>query len=261
MSILTKPKPLILITNDDGIHAPGIYHLWRALHQHYRLAIVAPNAQQSAVGLGLSIRSTLHLNKIEWPLETTAWSLTGTPADCVKMALNKLGEIPSLIVSGINQGSNAGRNVLYSGTVGGVIEGTLRGIPGIAFSCRDYDAPNYEIAEKFIPSIVSHIFHHPLPRGTLLNVNFPDGPESLPKGFKLTRQGLDYWFPHAHEQDQGGFFYSFIEEQQFEEHPESDIFWLNQGYVTAVPIHVNELTDHAHLERSKSLFEGVFDNV
>ena len=251
-------KPLVLVTNDDGITAPGIYHLWKALQGKYRLAVMAPQDQQSVAGLSLSTRSTLYLNKVDWHDETNAWSLSGTPADCVKMALNTLGEVPSLIVSGVNQGSNAGRNVLYSGTVGGVIEGTLRGIPGVAFSCRNYDAPNYSVAEQFIPAIVSYVFQHPLPAGTLLNVNFPDGPNTLPKGFKLTRQGLDYWFPHAHEQASGEYFYSALEEQQFEEHPESDIFWLNQGFITAVPIHVNELTDHSHLEQSKSHFEAMF---
>ena len=254
-------QPLILITNDDGIEALGIFHLWRALKGRYRLAIVAPHGQQSSVGLSLTVRSTLELARAEWPDDTAAWSLTGTPADCVKMALNILGEVPSLIVSGINQGSNAGRNVLYSGTVGGVIEGTLRGVPGIAFSCRDYDAPHYDSAEKLIPSIVSHVFDHPLPAGTLLNVNFPDGPHPFPKGFKLTRQGLDYWFPRAHEQAEGEFFYSIVEERQFDEHPESDIFWLDQGYVTAVPIHVNELTDHGHLENSKNHFESSFSHL
>ena len=252
-------QPLILITNDDGIEAPGIHHLWKALHGKYRLAIVAPSDQRSVSGLSLSAHSKLYLNKVEWHGETAAWSLTGTPADCVKMALNMLGEVPALIVSGINQGSNAGRNVLYSGTVGGVIEGTLRGIPGIAFSCRDYDKPHYDIAEQFIPSIVSYVFQYPLPVGTLLNVNFPDGPEPMPKGFKLTRQGLDYWFPHAHEHSAGEYLYSVLEEQQFEEHPESDISWLGQGYVTAVPIHVNELTDHTHLEVSRSHFEAMFN--
>lgn len=251
-------KPLILITNDDGIEAPGIFHLWRALHGKYRLAIVAPHGEQSAVGLGLNIRSKLHLTQVEWHAETMAWSLTGTPADCVKMALNMLDETPALIVSGINQGSNAGRNVLYSGTVGGVIEGTLCGIPGIAFSCRDYLAPNYHTAEKLVPAVVSHVFQHPLPSGTLLNVNFPDGPHAFPKGFKLTRQGLDYWLPHAHEHAKGEYSYTVLKQQQFDEHPESDISWLDQGYVTAVPIHVNEMTDHAHLERSKNHFEAMW---
>lgn len=251
-------QPLILITNDDGIEAEGIYHLWRALKGAYRLAIVAPHGQQSSVGMGLTTRAALRLSKVDWHDEPMAWSLTGTPADCVKMAFNLLEEAPSLIVSGINQGSNAGRNVLYSGTVGGVIEGTLRGIPGVAFSCRDYDRPLYEVAEKLVPAIISYVFEHPLPKGTLLNVNFPDGPHAFPKGFKLTRQGLDYWYPRAHQSEGGEYFYSILEERQFEEHPESDIFWLDQGYVTGVPIHVNELTDHAHLARSKSHFEKGF---
>ena len=96
---------------------------------------------------------------------------------------------PDMIVSGINRGSNAGRNCLYSGTVGGVIEGVLKGIPGIAFSCSDYDSPRYDIAEKHVLNIVKYVLESPMPEGTLLNVNIPN----TIKGFKMTCQGESYW--------------------------------------------------------------------
>ena len=167
-------RPLILITNDDGIYAPGIKHLWNSLRNTADLAIIAPASEQSAVGLSLTLRQPLQINQIDWPENSPAWSITGTPADCVKMALSVILPVkPTLVVSGINRGTNSGRGVLYSGTVGGTIEAVLQGIPGIAFSCFDYDNPYYQNAESAIPKIVEYILQHPLPFGTLLNVNFP----------------------------------------------------------------------------------------
>src|SRR5574338_1188667 len=142
-------KSHILITNDDGIKAPGIQHLWSALKDFATISIVAPKTEQSGVGLGITIRSALHIEEFAWEELDSCWSVTGTPADCVKMALSVLlPSPPDLIVSGINRGTNAGRTVLYSGTIGGVIEGILRGIPGIAFS--SFDMANTEYAQ-FLP--------------------------------------------------------------------------------------------------------------
>ena len=120
----------ILIINDDGIHAPGLIHLWKALVDLADVTIIAPAIEQSGVGLGITLRSPLHIESVAWNKGTPAWKISGTPADCVKMALSVILKTPpDLIVSGINRGSNSGRNVLYSGTVGGVIEGVLRNIP------------------------------------------------------------------------------------------------------------------------------------
>lgn len=142
-------KPHILITNDDGVNARGIWHLWNSLKDFARLTVIAPAQEQSAVGLGITIREPLRHQKILWPGNIEVESISGTPADCIKMALSVLlDEKPDLIVSGINRGTNAGGNVLYSGTVAGAIEGTLKEVPSIAFSCYDYDEPHYEMAEE-----------------------------------------------------------------------------------------------------------------
>lgn len=263
---MKKSKKLnILITNDDGIHAPGIRHLWNALKDFAHLTIVAPSIEQSGVGLGITIRNPLRLTSVNGLFDKTpAWSLSGTPADCVKMALKVvLDEKPDIIVSGINRGSNAGQNLLYSGTVAGVIEGTLQGISGIAFSCYDYVDPNYEQATPHVINILQHALEHPLPSGTLLNVNFPSSKNAGKiRGYKMTRQGKEYWVENPekriHPAEEHDYYWLGAKLGDFEEHQDSDIAWLRQGYVTAVPVHVAELTDHAQLKKRQSLFDKDF---
>lgn len=255
--------PHILITNDDGIHAPGIHHLWKALSKIANISVVAPTIEQSASSLAITLRTPLRLESLKWQGDKTVWHVNGTPADCVKLALSVvLTSPPSLIVSGINRGSNAGRNILYSGTVAAVIEGVLHNIPGIAFSCTDYFEPDFETIEKYIPSIVEDVFHHPLPKGTFLNVNFPA--KHLPiRGFKMARQGLAYWAedPNKRNHPAEGHSYYWLGSKltTFNEAPNSDISLLEQGYVTSVPIHIEELTHHQHLEERKVRFENIFN--
>lgn len=254
-------RPKILIVNDDGIHAPGIRHLWNSLKDVADITIVAPATEQSAVGVSITLRSPLRIQQVDWPENGTAWSITGTPADCVKMGLKVIlnKEKPDLIVSGINRGSNAGRNILYSGTVGGTIEGIIQGIPGIAFSCVDYFDTNYKKVEKYIPKIVDYILKHPLPLGTLLNVNFPEYSREI-QGLKLTRQGKELWGEDPHERNhpiEGHTYYWLgAKLRQFDEHEDSDIIWLSRGYIAAVPVHVGELTDLTHLKDSREHFEN-----
>ena len=189
---MTQTKPKILLVNDDGIGAPGLKALWEALHDCAEISIIAPATEKSGAGLGITLRKPLLIEAVAWDKATPAWKVTGTPADCVRLGISTiLDSIPDLIVSGINRGSNAGKTVLYSGTVGGVIEGTLRGIPGIALSCHDFENPDYGRTKRWISSLVAHLLEHPLPKGTLLNVNFPDTPEIL--GLKLAKQGQSYW--------------------------------------------------------------------
>ena len=256
-----KQRPRILLTNDDGIRAPGLKHLWSGLKDYADLYVVAPLIEQSAVGLGITIRAPLHIEEAEWFGHTPAWSVTGTPADCVKMALSVLlPSPPDLIISGINRGSNAGRNLLYSGTVGGVIEGVLRGIPGIAVSSVDMQKPNYEIAEKHLMKFAQYMLETPLPQGTLLNVNFPS---TLPgvKGIRFARQGKGYWMeaPDKRCHPFGAAYYWLgAKHADFEEEVDSDMALLAQGYAAAVPVHVGELTDHAHLHASRDNFDKFF---
>src|SRR5579883_2110596 len=185
-------RPKILLTNDDGISSLGLFSLWRALAQHADITIVAPDSDQSCKGVSITTQRPLHIHPTDWQ-NAQAYTVNGTTADCVKLAMQVLlPKPPDIIVSGINRGSNAGRNVLYSGTIGGVIEGSMRNIPGIAFSCDDYDAPKFERAESYILSLVHYILAHPLTPGTFLNVTFPDH-EGPIRGVRMARQGHGYW--------------------------------------------------------------------
>jgi 5'-nucleotidase len=256
-------RPFILVTNDDGVYAPGIKHLWKSLPDFADVMVVAPASEQSAVSLSITIRHPLRIEKIDWPfVDANVWSVNGTPADCVKLALNViLPSPPVLIVSGINRGSNAGRNVLYSGTVAAVIEGVMHNIPGIAFSIADYFNPAYAEVEHYIPLIVRYTLENPLPPGTFLNVNFPKyAKEKGVKGFRFAKQGKEYWAedPEQREHPSEGSPYYWLGSKlaQFKEEPDSDIMLLREGYATAVPIHISDLTHRHHMEQQRQKFEN-----
>ncbi|NGX46434.1 MAG: 5'-nucleotidase SurE [Chlamydiae bacterium] len=253
-------KPIILLTNDDGIEALGLWHLWHALHEIAELFIVAPTQERSGASLGLTLHRPLTIHPVKWEGETSAWKISGTPADCVRFGLRLLlNKKPDLIVSGINRGSNAGRNVLHSGTIGGVIEGALKGFPGIAFSCEDFDEPDYKNAEPYIGPIVQHILEHTLTPGTILNVNFPHHGEAI-KGLRLARQGRGLWVEDPDERLHPGgnpYFWHGGRWDTHEEHEESDVALLQQGYIAAVPIQVDQLTDHNFLELRRTLFNSL----
>lgn len=258
-----KTRPHILITNDDGIHANGIKHLWNSLKEYADITVVAPASEQSAVSLSTTLRNPLVIERINWGNDGDIWSVSGTPADCVKLALHAiLGRRPDFVVSGINRGANSGRNVLYSGTVAAAIESVMQGIPAIAFSVRDYIDPDYSRVEKYIPLIVKHIMDCPLPNGTLLNVNFPEKSLGEFKGFKMTQQGLEYWSENpscrSHPAEGHSYYWLGSQLKQAEENENSDIAWLRRGFVTAVPIHIENLTDRNHLDATKSHFESCF---
>jgi len=253
-------RPKILITNDDGIHAPGILSLWKAVEAIADVTIVAPLIEQSAMSTSITLRQPLQVEKVEWKGNTPAWSVSGTPADCVKLAISALlKELPDMIISGINRGSNAGANLLFSGTVGGVIVGALRGIPGIAFSCYDYVNTPYHLTESIIPKVINHALEHPLPHGTLLNVTFPPDLIKGTKGIKMTRQGMEHWIENPdlryHPVEGHSYYWLGSRELFFDEHVDSDIAWLREGYTTVVPVHVGELTDQREYDKRKHLID------
>lgn len=257
-------RPKIVITNDDGIHAPGINTLWRALHNanFADLYIIAPSAERSGSGVSITWDRPLVIEKVSWPENTPAWSVGGTPADCIKMGERIiLGKKPDFIVSGINAGSNAGRNVLHSGTIGACIEGVFRGIPGIAFSCENGSNPNFHVAAKYVVSLVKYILEHPLPTGCLLNVNVPHAAQDEVKGFRFTRQGRGRWSedPYLHtDSETGPSYWLGGKPEEVGEEEDCDIAWLKKGYLTAVPLYVHELTAQEELKRRHSSFENYF---
>ncbi len=257
-------RPLILLTNDDGIYAPGIYYLWKALHKadFADLAIIAPPSERSGSGVAVTWDRPIHVQEVNWEMQTPAWSVDGTPADCVKIGERMiLKKQPDFVISGINAGSNAGRNVLYSGTVGAVIEATLRGIPGVAFSCENGQNPNFHVAEKYIEQVMIYVFEHPFPAGSFLNINFPHVAQDEVKGFRLTRQGKGRWTenPYLHlESTAGSSYWMGGKPEELEEEDNCDIAYLKKGYMTAVPIQVIDLTNHKELVARKNTFESFF---
>jgi len=254
----------ILITNDDGIDSPGIWHLWHAVKDFANTTIVAPEHEQSVTALSITTRTPLRIKKREWE-SGSAFSVNGTPADCVKMAFSVLMEKePDLVISGINRGTNAGRNVLYSGTCGGAIESTLRGVPSVAFSVFDYANPEFTCTKPYISQVIDFIQKYPLPGGTFLNVNFPTRTEGV-KGVKFARQGREYLLEapsmREHPSEGGHYYWMGMKFLACEEHENSDVTHLKDGYMTAVPVNVGELTHFTHLDQHKELFEKHFYNT
>jgi 5'-nucleotidase len=252
-------RPFLLMTNDDGINAPGLKHLWQAVHEQADVVVIAPHAEKSGCGLSITWTKPLHIHPAHWELEAKAWSLNGTPADCIKMGLAVLLEKkPDMIISGVNRGSNAGRTVLYSGTIGGVIEGALKGIPGIAFSFSDSEAPPLSVTKQIIFPIIQYFLANPLEKGTILNVNFPFNAKESIKGIRMARQGKSYWQedPDRRIHPEGAPYYWLGGSWgSVDEDPESDVALLEQGYVTIAPIHVAQLTCERTFEKHKDFSE------
>jgi len=249
-------KPLILLTNDDGIFAPGIRHLFKALAPFADIAIVAPAQERSGMGGATTFHHPIRVDPVRWEGAVGAWKVDGMPVDCVKVGLSGiLPRVPDLIASGINAGSNAGRTIFTSGTVGATVESAIKGFPTVAFSVFDGEE-HLADAEPFIWPIVSYLLEFPLRAGTLLNVNFPH--ETPFKGVRFARQGLGYWKDQTGPivNGRGEVLYDLSSEwADFEEHEENDTSLMFKGYIAASPIHVNELTDYHHIQNHKEHFE------
>lgn len=254
-------RPFLLLINDDGITAPGLKALWQGVHEYADVAIVAPHKERSGCGVSITWTKPLLIHPYLWESQTPAWSLNGTPADCVKMALSVLlKRKPDIIISGINRGSNSGRTVLYSGTIGGIIEGAFKNIPGIAFSFSDNEPPPMKVIKPYIFPVIQHFLKHPLPKGTILNINFPLNAKNGIKGFRMAKQGRGYWVeaPEKRIHPEGDPYYWLGGKwESFDEDPESDVSLLEQGYVAAAPIHVEQMTDFEAFEKHKALLQSI----
>lgn len=182
--------PRILITNDDSIHAPGIYALYQAMSKLGQTYVVAPDAENSAVGHAITLSDPLRVFEFEKFGKFFGWAVNGTPADCVKLAVKALLDfVPDLVVSGINQGGNTATNIIYSGTVSAATEGTIMGIPSVAFSLASYKETDFAPAGEVAAIIAQKVLDNGLPAGTLLNVNIPPVSREELRGIRITRQG------------------------------------------------------------------------
>src|SRR5689334_4269301 len=196
-----QQQPVILVTNDDGIYSPGIKYLASVAAGFGRVVVVAPDKPQSGMGHAITINSTLRLQKTNYHNAEIEYACSGTPVDCVKMAVNHiLKKRPDLVLSGINHGSNSSINVIYSGTMSAAIEGALEGTPSIGFSLCDYAMEaDFTQAEKFIAQIIENTLKHKMPKGVCLNVNIPRLRADDFKGIKVVRQAKANWVERFEE--------------------------------------------------------------
>lgn len=248
---MTRKKPLILVTNDDGVTAPGIRALISVMKELGDVVVVAPDSPQSATGHAITINNTLYINKIDIdPDIEQEYSCSGTPVDCVKFAVNEiLHRKPDLCVSGVNHGSNSSINVIYSGTLSAAVEAGIEGIPAIGFSLLDYNwNADFEPAKPFIKKIAQQVLEKGLPEGVILNVNFPKLAEKDIKGIKVCRQAKAYWEEKFDKRTNpmGKEYYwltgKFINEDKGED---TDEWALANGYISIVPVQFDLTAYHA----------------
>ncbi|HEX8575896.1 MAG TPA: 5'/3'-nucleotidase SurE [Flavobacterium sp.] len=244
-----KKKPLILVTNDDGVTAPGIRALISVMKTIGEVVVVAPDKPQSAMGHAITINNTLFVNKISADkAPILEYNCSGTPVDCVKLAVNEILERkPDLCVSGINHGSNSSINVIYSGTMSAAVEAGIEGIPAIGFSLLDYDwNADFEPVKSFIKTITLRTLENGLPKGVVLNVNLPKLEEHQIKGIKICRQANALWVEKFDKRvtPQGKDYYwltgEFVNHDKGED---TDEWALENGYISVVPVQF-DLTAH-----------------
>ena len=244
-------RPLILVTNDDGINAPGIRTLISVIKDIGDVIVVAPDSPQSGMGHAITINSTLHSSRITPKnSEIIEYSCSGTPADCVKLAINELmPRKPDLCVSGINHGSNSSINVIYSGTMSAAIEAGIEGVPAIGFSLLDYSwNADFSQSKDFIRKITLNALDNGIPKGVVLNVNIPAVKKSDIKGFKICRQAMAYWVEEFDKRKNplGQEYYwltgKFVNKDQGED---TDEWALKNNYISIVPVEFDLTAHHA----------------
>lgn len=247
-------KPRILVCNDDGIDSPGIRALATALREVAHVDVVAPDKPQSAVGHALTVAQPLRVSHHEWKGERFGWAVSGYPADCIKLAVKHLlDERPDLVVSGINHGRNTAVSLIYSGTVSAATEGTVLGIPSIAFSLDNFSlTADFTYAAKVAAWLAPIVAERGLPRGVLLNVNIPAIPESEVKGLRIVPQADSYWDDNyeIRRDPMDRPYYWLAGEHIIIGPKESDDPMIDEGYITVTPVHYR-LTDEPMLAELK----------
>ena len=251
-------KPLILVTNDDGIHAPGIRNLVEAVRELGEVVVVAPDQPQSGQGHAITLEQPIKLREEKVFEGITSYSCSGTPVDCVKLAKNVIWKDRTidLCVSGINHGSNASINIIYSGTMSAAMEASLEGIDSIGFSLLDFSYnADFSAAKHYANAISKMALSKAFDQCKLLNVNIPKLPLEEIKGIKVCRQGDGYWVEDFQEgaDPRGRKYYwlsgEFINKEKGED---SDIWALANGYVSIVPSG-HDLTIHPAIQTMKYL--------
>lgn len=234
-------KPIILVTNDDGIAAPGIRALIDAVRDLGIVVVVAPDSPQSGMGHAITIGKPLRLYKAEIFDGIEAWQCSGTPVDCVKLARDKiLHRKPDLCLSGINHGSNCSINVIYSGTMSAAMEAAIEGIPSAGFSNLDYNYDaDFTVCKQVAREVTMRMLERKMPEHTLLNVNIPKVLPDHFKGLKICRQAYAKWqeeFDHRIDPRGKDYYWMTGKFINLDEGDETDVEALKQGYASVVPV-------------------------
>ncbi len=247
-----KKRPLILVTNDDGINAPGIRALIEVMNDIGDVCVVAPDSPQSGMGHAITINDAVYYNHIKVGNDNPQleYSCSGTPVDCVKLAVNEvLKRKPDLCVSGINHGSNSSINVIYSGTMSAAVEAGTLGIPAIGFSLLDFSLEaDFNPSKKIVKAIALQTLKNGLPKGVVLNVNIPKLNSSEIRGIKVCRQANAHWEEKFDKRTNplGRDYYwltgKFVNEDKGKD---TDEWALEQGYVSVVPVQFDLTAHHA----------------
>ncbi len=242
-------KPTILVVNDDGITAPGIKALIEVMQEIGHVVVVAPDSPQSGMGHAITIGKPLRLDKVDLYEGVEMYKCSGTPVDCVKLAVNVIfkGKKPDLCVSGINHGLNNSINVLYSGTMSAAVEGAIESIPSIGFSLDDFtQEADFSATKKYIKQIAEQVLNHGLPQATLLNVNFPNTKDI--KGIKICRQANAKWaeeFDERSDPQKRKYYWLTGVFQVNDQGEDTDVWALQHGFVSVVPVQFDMTAHHA----------------
>jgi 5'-nucleotidase len=248
-------KPIILISNDDGIEADGIKALSKEIRKFAEVYVVAPNTQMSAVGHSITMSSPIRYIRNLIDKNFYGYAVDGTPADAVKLAARtilkdrKIG----LLISGINQGSNTAINIIYSGTVSAATEGTILGIPSIAVSLTSYVYKDFSVAAKFAARLAKVILKNGLPKGTILNVNVPAVRKEEIKGIMITKKGKSYWddwYESRLDPNKREYFWLTGKMIKLDKTIDYDQKAIDEKYISITPIHY-DLTDYNMYEKMK----------
>lgn len=254
-----KEKPVILITNDDGVTAPGIMNLVEAVKDLGKIIVVAPDKPQSGMGHAITIGQPLRLHKVNVFGEIEAYSCTGTPVDCVKLAVDKiLHRKPDLCLSGINHGANHSINVIYSGTMSAAVEAAIESIPSAGFSLLDYNIEaDFTGARKYTRMVVEKMLTTKLDKHTVFNVNIPSVPVELLNGLKICKQAYaKYEEDFVERIDPNGRKYYWLtgEFVNFDKGKDTDVWALANNYVSVVPVQF-DLTNYVLKAKLEKLWK------
>lgn len=245
-----KSKPLIFITNDDGIFAKGIKSLVEVALNFGEVVVIAPDKPQSGMGHAITINNVLRLNQSDIFQGVENYTCTGTPVDCVKIGIYELMKRkPDLLLSGINHGENTSTNVLYSGTMSAAVEGAMENIPSIGFSLADpSSAADFSLAKEVVATVIEHTLKNQMPHGVCLNVNIPKIDKKDYKGLKVCRAAHAFWedrFDKRLDQHGNPYYWLTGEFSNQDKGNDTDLFALSEGFASIVPVRFDMTAYHA----------------